>query len=50
MPYLIIKKGNYYQVRNKDTGRINAKKTTKTKAEGMIRLLNYVDPKKHEKK
>ena len=49
-PYSIIRKGEKFQVKNKDTGRILAKKTTKTNATNMIKLFNYVDAKKYKKK
>ena len=41
-PYSIIRKGEKFQVKNKDTGRILAKKTTKTNATKMIKLLNTI--------
>ena len=50
MPYKIIKLKNYYKVINKNTGQVKAKKTTKINAERMIRLLNYIDAKKYNKK
>ena len=49
-PYSIIRKGERFQVKNKDTGRILAKKTTKKNGEKMIKLLNYIDAKKYKKK
>ena len=50
MPYKIIKVKNYYKVINKDTGQVKAKNTTKIKFSRMIRLLNYIDAKKYNKK
>ena len=46
MPYQIKKIGNYYQVKNKDTGQIKAKRTTKIKAMKQIKFLNFIDRKK----
>ena len=46
MPYQIKKIGNYYQVKNKDTGQIKAKRTTKIKAMKQIKFLNMIDRKK----
>ena len=46
MPYQIKKIGNYYQVKNKNTGQIKAKKTTKIKAIKQIKFLNMIDKKK----
>ena len=43
-----IKDENFYRVVNKDTGKINAKKTTKKNGEKMIKLLNYIDAKKYK--
>ena len=57
MPYQIKKIGNYYQVKNKDTGQIKAKRTTfvagpsflgrttKIKAIKQIKFLNMIDRK-----
>ena len=45
-----IKDENFYRVVNKDTGKINAKKTTKTNSTKMINLLNHIDAKKYKKK
>lgn len=43
MPFKIIRnKDGSFKVKNKETGRIAAKKTTKTKAEAQIRLLNSI--------
>jgi hypothetical protein len=47
MPYKITKvKGNKYRVKNKQTGKVHAKGTTKTKAEKQVRLLSMIDKKK----
>lgn len=43
MPYLIIKHGNSYAVKNKITGQYKSKHTTLTKAKAQIRLLNTID-------
>ena len=43
MPYKINKIAGGYQVKNLESGRILAKKTTKSKAEAQIRLLNLID-------
>ena len=43
MPYEIVQKGTGVVVRNKLTGKIHAKGTTKRKAEAQLRLLNAVD-------
>ena len=51
MPYEIIKLGKrYVQVRNKDNGTIKSKKTTIEKAKKQIRLLQYKDYLKRQKK
>jgi len=51
MPYTTIKIKDGYQVKNKSTGRVVAKKTTKTKAKKQISLLNSIDKlKQHAKK
>lgn len=50
MPYEIRKIGNCYRVKNKDTKKIKAKCTTKTKADNMVRLLNMLHLKKKTKK
>lgn len=42
MPYE-KKKVDGYQVRNKDTGKVHAKHTTKAKAEAQIRLMHGVE-------
>ena len=48
MPYVILKLGKQYvQGRNKDTGKIKAKKTTIEKAKKQIKLLNILDHKKN---
>ena len=46
MPYKIKKIGNYYQVKNKDTGQIKAKRTTKIKAIKQIKFLKMIDSKR----
>lgn len=43
MPYTIKKVKGGYSVKNKSTGRVMAKKTTKTKATAQVRLLNRID-------
>lgn len=45
MPYEIRKLPNQdkYRVRNKDTGQIKAKSTTKTNAQKLVRLLNGLE-------
>ena len=45
MPYVMrkIKNENLYTVKNKDTGRVHAKGTTKDKAKAMIRILNKAE-------
>ncbi len=49
MPYLIKKKNNgKYQVVNIDKNERKAKNTSKTKAEKQVKLLNYIDSKKHK--
>ncbi len=50
MPYSISKVGTGYKVKNKSTGKIMAKKTTKTKAMKQVRLLNAIDKKKIDNK
>jgi len=52
MPYRTTKiKSGGYTVKNMSTGRVVAKKTTKTKAKKQISLLNSIDKlKKHAKK
>ena len=44
-----LKDQKFYEVVNKDTGKINAKKTTKKNGEKMIKLLIYIDAKKYKK-
>jgi hypothetical protein len=41
MPFVLITIKNGYQVKNKKTGTIHAKNTTKEKAKKQIKLLNY---------
>ena len=43
MPYLIIKQGNTYAVKNTHTGQLKSKHTTLTKAKAQIRLLNMIN-------
>ena len=43
MPYTTTKIKGGYQVKNKSTGRVVAKKTTKTKAKKQISLLKNID-------
>lgn len=43
MPYAIIRKGNKFEVINKDTGRIHAFGTTLNKAKAQIRLLHSLE-------
>jgi len=43
MPYEVVHKGTGVVVRNKATGKIHAKNTTKRKAAAQLRLLNAVD-------
>jgi hypothetical protein len=44
MPYSIRKvKDDVYRVKNKETGRVISKGTTKTKAERQVRLLNALE-------
>jgi|688.fasta_scaffold921417_2 hypothetical protein len=38
-----IKNENLYTVKNKETGRVHAKGTTKDKAKAMIRILNKAE-------
>ena len=50
MPYEIKKKSDgSYEVKNKKTGHISAKHTSKTRAEAQVRLLNMIDMKKSHK-
>lgn len=43
MPFKIIRnKDGSFKVKNMETGRVAASKTTKPKAEAQIRLLNYL--------
>tara|TARA_R110000787_G_scaffold2377_2_gene9558 strand:+ start:2558 stop:2809 length:252 start_codon:yes stop_codon:yes gene_type:complete len=51
MPYKTTKVKGGYRVKNRSSGRVVAKKTTKTKAKKQISLLNSIDRlKKHAKK
>tara|TARA_R110000744_G_scaffold40074_1_gene90929 strand:- start:2413 stop:2571 length:159 start_codon:yes stop_codon:yes gene_type:complete len=50
MPYGMKKVKGGYKVKNKRSGRVMAKKTTKTKAKKQIGLLNRVDKKKRIKR
>lgn len=49
MPYKITKIKGGYRVKNRSTGRVVAKKTTKTKASKQVKLLNSIDRKKKRK-
>ena len=44
-----LKDKQFYEVVNKNDGKVKAKHTTKTRGEKMIKLLNYVDAKKYKK-
>jgi hypothetical protein len=47
MPYEIKRlKNGKYRVKNKDTGAIKARGTTKAKAEKQVRFLRYIEHKK----
>ena len=51
MPYQISKVGNNkYQVKNKETGKIHAKGTTKTKALAQVKLMEWIDSNLRKKK
>ena len=43
MPYIIIKHGNTYAVKNKDTGQYKSKHTTLSKAKAQVRLLHMIN-------
>lgn len=45
MPYVMrkIKNENLYTVKNKETGKVHAKGTTKDKAKAMIRILDKAE-------
>jgi hypothetical protein len=43
MPYIIIKHGNTYSVKNTQTGMFKAKHTTLTKAKAQVRLLHMIN-------
>jgi len=47
MPYVMrkIKNENLYTVKNKETGKVHAKGTTKDKAKAMIRILDGLEGK-----
>jgi hypothetical protein len=45
MPYTLVKKGNFYAVKTKETGKTHGW-TTKKNAEAQMRLLNYLISKK----
>jgi len=46
MPFIITKLSNgKYQVKNKETGKIHAKGTTKAKAQKQVKLMQWVDKK-----
>ena len=43
MPFVLLRNPDgSFKVKNKDTGRLTAKKTTKTKGEAQIRLLESI--------
>ena len=42
MPYIIIKHGNSYAVKNKHTGQYKSKHTTLFNAKAQVRLLNLI--------
>ena len=43
MPYLIVKHGNSYAVKNKVTGQYKSKHTTLSKAKAQVRLLHMIN-------
>ena len=43
MPYELVQKGGEWIVRNKETGKLHAKGTTKAKAQAQLRLLHGID-------
>lgn len=43
MPYEIRRVGDRYEVRNRVTGELHARHTTKAKAEAQVRLLHAID-------
>ena len=45
MPYTLVKKGNFYAVKTKETGKTHGW-TSKKNAEAQMRLLNYLISKK----
>ena len=45
MPYTLVKKGNLYAVKTKETGKTHGW-TSKKNAEAQMRLLNYLISKK----
>jgi len=49
MPYTIVKKGNLYAVKTKETGKTHGF-TTKKNAEAQMRLLNYIVGKEFTKR
>lgn len=51
MPYQVRKVNNKecYQVKNKETGEVTAKCTTRKKAEAQVRILHSFDNKKNKK-
>ena len=47
MPFIITRlSNNKYQVKNKNTGKIHAKGTTKTKAQKQVKLMELMDNRK----
>jgi len=49
MPYTLVKKGNFYAVKTKETGKTHGW-TTKKNAEAQMRLLNYIVGKEFTKR
>lgn len=51
MPYIIrkVRNKNCYEVKNKNTGKINAKCSTKNKAKKQVKMLEMIDNKKNNK-
>lgn len=43
MPYLIVKHGNSYAVKNTHTGQYKAKHTSLAKAKAQVRLLHMIN-------
>ena len=49
MPYKMTKIRGGYRVKNTTTGRITARKTTKSKAQRQLRLLRLIDRRQNKK-